>query len=104
MGSEKGSKLGCLDSDMQYVGEKVLGCGLGVFNLVKCNGPCQHIGLGIPRWDFLGVLPRLWILRGQKGESKLGPVANNGENIANTAQVRLHNPGHTACRGSLIWV
>ena len=36
----------CLDSVMQYVGEKVWGCGLGVFDLVRCNGPCQHVGLG----------------------------------------------------------
>ena len=45
-GSECGSKLGCLDSEMQYVGEKVCGCGLGIFDLVGCNGPCQHVGLG----------------------------------------------------------
>ena len=45
-GSEWGSKLGCLD--MQYVDEKVWGCGLGVFDLVGCNGPCQHVCLGPP--------------------------------------------------------
>ena len=39
-GSEWGSKLGCLDSVTQCVDEKVLGCGLGFFDLVGCNGPC----------------------------------------------------------------
>ena len=38
-GSEWGSKLGCQDSEMQNVGEKLWGCGPGVFDLVGCNGP-----------------------------------------------------------------
>ena len=37
---------GCQDSEMQYLGEKVWGCGLGIFDLVGCNGSCQHVGLG----------------------------------------------------------
>ena len=45
-GSEWGSKLGCQDLEMQYLGEKVWGWGLGTFDLAGCNGPCQHVGLG----------------------------------------------------------
>ena len=45
-GSEWGSKSRCQDSEMQYLDEKVWGCGLGIFDLVGCNGPCQHVGLG----------------------------------------------------------
>ena len=45
-GSECGSKLGYQESEMQYLGEKVWGCDLGVFDLVGCNGPCQNVGLG----------------------------------------------------------
>ena len=59
---------------------------------------------GTPEWGLLGVPPLLWVLRGQKGASMLGPVVNNGENISYTAQVRLHDLGHTACRGSLVCV
>ena len=43
-GLEWCSNLGCLDSDadleMQCVDEKVWGCGLGIFDLVGCNGHC----------------------------------------------------------------
>ena len=45
-GSEWGSKLGCQDSEMQYLDEKVWGCGLGIFDLVGGNWPCQHAVLG----------------------------------------------------------
>ena len=45
-GSEWGSKLGCQDSEMQYLDEKVWGCGLGIFDLVGKNWPCQHAVLG----------------------------------------------------------
>ena len=31
---------------IQYLGKKVWGCGLGSFDLVRCNGHCQHVGLG----------------------------------------------------------
>ena len=41
-----GLEARCLDSEMQCVGEKVWGCGLGIFDLVECNGPCQHVRLG----------------------------------------------------------
>ena len=44
-GSEWGSKLGCQSSEMQYLGEKGWGCGLGIFDLAGCNGSCQHVGL-----------------------------------------------------------
>ena len=52
-GSEWGSKLGFLDSEMQYVDETVWRCGLGTFDLVGCNGLCHHVGLellGVPRF------------------------------------------------------
>ena len=42
--------------------------------------------------------------KGSERGSKFGPVANNSESIAYTAQVRLHDLGHTACRGPLVWV
>ena len=45
-GSESGSELGCQDSEMQYLGEKVWGCSFGTFDLVGCNGPYQHVDLG----------------------------------------------------------
>ena len=45
-GSEWGSKLGCQDSEMQYLGEKVWGCSLGIFDLVGGHWPCQHAVLG----------------------------------------------------------
>ena len=64
MESEWGSKLGCQDSEMQYFGEKVSGCGLEIFDLVGCNVSCQHIGLGR---GLLDVLSLLWVLRGLKG-------------------------------------
>ena len=92
--SDWGSKLGCLDSEIQYVGEKVWGCGLGVFDLVGCNGPCQHIGLGHPNVTYC-VYPLALGFKGSERGSKLGPVANNDENIAYTAQVRIHDLGHT---------
>ena len=43
---------------------------------------------GTPKWSLLSVHPFLWVLRDQKGGggSKLGPVANNGENIASGRQ------------------
>ena len=44
--SEWDSKLGCVESEMQYVGEKVWGCGLEIFDLVRCYRPYQHVGLG----------------------------------------------------------
>ena len=58
---------------------------------------------GTPKWDLLGEPVALGFKGSERG-SKLGPVAKNGENIAYTAHVRLHDLGHTACRGSLIWV
>ena len=84
-GSEWGSKLGCLDSDIQHVGEKVWGCGLGVFNLVGCNGPCQHVGLGRPNGPTR-CTPVALGFTGSERESKLGHVAKNGENIAGGRQ------------------
>ena len=45
-GSEWGSNLGCQDSEMQYLGEKVWGCGLGIFDLVECNRPPEYVGNG----------------------------------------------------------
>ena len=45
-GSEWGSKLGCQDSEIQYLDKKVWGCGLESFDLLGCNGHCQHVGLG----------------------------------------------------------
>ena len=65
-GSEWGSKLGCLDSKMQFVCEKVWGRGLGIFDRVGCNGPCQHVGLGRLNGPTR-CTPLLCILSGQKG-------------------------------------
>ena len=52
--------------------------------------------LGVPHFDFA--------FKGSERSSKLGPVANNGENIVYTAQVGLHDLGHTACCGSPVLV
>ena len=63
---------------MLYVGEKVWGCGLGIFDLVGCNGPYQHVGLG----RLNGCTAVAFGFKGQERGSKWGPVFNNGENIA----------------------
>ena len=42
--------------------------------------------LGTPEWGLLGVLSLLWVFMGSGSGSKLGPVANNDENIASGRQ------------------
>ena len=75
-----------LEVGVPRLGEKVWGCGLGVFDLVGCNGPCQHVGLGRPSGAYY-VYTRCFGFYGvRKGEPKLGPVTNNGENKASGRQ------------------
>ena len=47
-GSERVSKLGPVANNGENIdsGKQSLGMCLGVFDLVGCNGPCQHVGLG----------------------------------------------------------
>ena len=84
-GSEWGSQMGYLDSKMHYVGEKVWGRGLGIFIPVGCNGPCRHVDLERLNWPTKCIPVALGFKRSER-ESKLGPVANNGENIASGRQ------------------
>ena len=67
-----------------------------------------------PERGLLGVPLLFWILRGQKGLSKLGTIANNGENIASGRQSFGMGPRNlrpcgrqralSACRpGSRVW-
>ena len=45
---------------VEPVGDKVLGCCLGIFDLAGGNGPPEYVGNG-------GVPPLLWVIRGQNG-------------------------------------
>ena len=58
-------------AEMQNVGEKVWGCGLGIFDLVGCNGLCQHVGLGRLVGAYR-VYPRCVDFKGLERGSKLG--------------------------------
>ena len=67
------------------MGEKAWGCGLGIFVPVGCNGPCQHVDLERLNGPT-ECIPVAMGFKGSERGSKLGPVANNGENIARGRQ------------------
>ena len=77
----------CRLQGMQYVGEKVWECCLGAFDLVGCNGPCQHVGLGRLNGPTRCTPVALGFTGSERRVgSKVGPVVKNGENIASGRQ------------------
>ena len=59
-----------------------------------CNGPCQHVGLGrlYRTLDPPVGTPIALDFKGSERGSRLGPAANNGENIASGLQSFAASP------------